>query len=643
MAGLMTAHGLEPERGGGRLSMNSELPVSADALLAERARLEEVLQSSEDWCELLRLKSRKDRGEGMSAVNAARLEMVLIDALAEDPNFVRYKAVCVALERLIRGLPPLPPKGEKPPVEKDDLTEIEGITASMQRRLNALDVTTFMHIAEWTPADVKSISADLGIGRQIYEQDWIGQAEELATRSDAPPPPPLPKSAHIQKQPPAERPTTPPRAEEMREAEKSPPTTVREAPRPASIPVAKVEAKPAEVTPPPSLKQVEIARAAPPAAKDAPAAQSPAQKPAVVEARPQEQPAKPPVQSDRRSDAAPSLGEPIKTNDVAKPASNVASPPVVRDAPTAPVKPADVKPLADPPRPLKAEIYKPPSGSAPMAESVSTSEPAAASQREQEPSQSSASIAHNAKPLAAPPRPLVITRASLPPRPKTAIASTTPASQRPPESPSKPTATVANLPPPPKPPAPTAQPAPPTTSSAPTMSIAEAIAYAAEVARKSPKAAVANVDQSRSPAAPINGAAAGASAPSQQAPKSEPVRQPAPAPQPVQQPKASPAAAKAAAPAPAAAAKPAMPPPLPADFVPPAEDTEIRAGVTDRDDRTGQRTAAEEATVEIVVKSAPELLSTPRATLTKVAAETTANTQRPATPIGRFLKALTGN
>lgn len=637
----MTAHGLEPERGGGRLSMNSELPVSADALLAERARLEEVLQSSEDWCELLRLKSRKDRGEGMSAVNAARLEMVLIDALAEDPNFVRYKAVCVALERLIRGLPPLPPKGEKPPVEKDDLTEIEGITASMQRRLNALDVTTFMHIAEWTPADVKSISADLGIGRQIYEQDWIGQAEELATRSDVPPP----KPAHIQKQPPPERPTAGPRAVEMREppAERSPPPTVREAPRPTAIPVAKVEAKPTEVTPPPSLKQVEVARGAPPSAKDAPVVQPPVQKPAVVEARPQEQPAKPPVQSDRRSDAAHSPSAPSKLNDGAKPASNVASPPVVRDAPTVPVQPADVKPLADPPRPLKAEIYKPPPGSAPTAESVSTFKPVAASQREQEASQSSASVAQNAKPLAAPPRPLVITRASLPPRPKIEIASATPASQRPPEPPPKPVATVANLTAPPKPPASTAQPAPPTTSSAPTMSIAEAIAYAAELARKSPKAATPNIAQSREPAAPINGAAAGTSAPSQQPPKSEPVRQPAPAPQPVQQPKSSPATARVAAPAPAVAAKPAIPPPLPADFVPPAEETEIRAGVTDRDDRTGQRTAAEEATVEIVVKSAPELLSTPRATLTKVAAETTANTQRPATPIGRFLKALTGN
>jgi hypothetical protein len=101
--------------------MNSELPVSADALLAERARLEEELQASEDWCELLRLKSRKDRGEGMGAVNAARLEMVLIDALSDDPNFVRYKAVCVALERLIRGLPPLPPARPKAKAELEDL------------------------------------------------------------------------------------------------------------------------------------------------------------------------------------------------------------------------------------------------------------------------------------------------------------------------------------------------------------------------------------------------------------------------------------------------------------------------------------------------------------------------------------------
>lgn len=160
--------------------MNSELPVSADALLAERARLEEDLQSSEDWCELLRLKSRKDRGEGMSAVNAARLEMVLIDALAEDPNFVRYKAVCVALERLIRGLPPLPPTRSKPDVARDDLTQIRGITASMARRLNALDVTTFTQIADWRAADIQSISADLGIGKQIYAQNWIEQAALLA-------------------------------------------------------------------------------------------------------------------------------------------------------------------------------------------------------------------------------------------------------------------------------------------------------------------------------------------------------------------------------------------------------------------------------------------------------------------------------
>lgn len=624
--------------------MNSELPVSADALLAERARLEEVLQSSEDWCELLRLKSRKDRGEGMSAVNAARLEMVLIDALAEDPNFVRYKAVCVALERLIRGLPPLPPKGEKPLVEKDDLTEIEGITASMQRRLNALDVTTFMHIAEWTPADVKSISADLGIGRQIYEQDWIGQAEELATRSDEPPVAPQPKPVQAQKQSPPERSAPPPRATEMREspAEKSPPPVAREAPRPIPVPVAKVEAKPAAVTPPPSPKLVEAPRTEPPA-RDAPVVPAPVPKPTGVEAaKPQEQPSKLPVQSDRKTEATSPPNEASKPKDDAKPASSVTPLPVARDVPVAPANPADDKSLADPPRPLKPDIYKPPVGSTALADNAPKPvvSAAAADQRDKEPSQ--ASVGQNAKPLAAPPRPFVITRASLPPRPKAEIASATPVSQRPPEPPVKPAASAATLPLAQKPPAPSVQSASSTTSSAPAMSIAEAIAYAAEVARKSPKAApTANFDQSRAPAAPINGTATGASAPSQQPLRSEPVRQPVAAPQPAQQPKASPAAARPAAAAPAVAAKPAIPPPLPADFVPPAEDTEAR--VADRDDRAGQRTAAEEATVEIVVKSPPELLATPRAALTKVAAETTTNTQRPATPIGRFLKALTGN
>jgi hypothetical protein len=53
--------------------------------------------------------------------------------------------------------------------------------------------------------------------------------------------------------------------------------------------------------------------------------------------------------------------------------------------------------------------------------------------------------------------------------------------------------------------------------------------------------------------------------------------------------------------------------------------------------------SAEEATVEIVVNSPSEQPPPPRVALAKVSAETTAAVPRAATPIGRFLKALTGN
>lgn len=636
--------------------MNSELPVSADALLAERARLEDVLQSSEDWCELLRLKSRKDRGEGISAVNAARLEMVLIDALAEDEDFIRYKAVCVALERLIRGLPPLPPKGEKPPVEKDDLTEIEGITASMQRRLNALDVMNFMQIAEWSPADVKSISADLGIGRQIYEQDWIGQAEELATRSDAPPPPPpAPKYVAPQRQVAAPTPP-PPRPVETRQpsVEKPAPQIVREPPRP--VVEAKPEVKPVELKPEPV--------AAKPAPHIAPKIETKAEdfaRPDSANARPAEPVAAKPEPKSEPKNETPSQTASTKSDPKDQSAASAA----------APASASSSTPLADPPRPLKPETYRGPVVEAEAkanANDALNNEPARllpmppSPLRVQAPAGSSAQPNKTASPavapvqLGTPPKPFVITRASLPPLPKADVPPAPPVAHRQPEPPRMPAASATS--------APTAKPdsgpfaalaalktAPATpASSTPSMSIAEAIAYAAEVARQSPTKTPASPPSAAS-GAPANGAVQASNAPPQQ--KLEPARPPVaaqPAPPPPKPAAATPPARPTVQ---AAPSKPAVPPPLPEGFVPPPEDAEPEP--TDyrsargqslngtRDDGAAHRMYAEEATVEIVVKSAPELMATPRAALAKVATESTASAPRPATPIGRFLKALTGN
>lgn len=629
---LRTARGIQAGAWMWASRMNSELPVSADALLAERARLEEELQSSEDWCELLRLKSRKDRGEGMSAVNAARLEMVLIDALAQDETFVRYKAVCVALERLIRGLPPLPAQRSKAETAHDDLTEIDGISASMARRLNALDVTSFMQIAEWTNADIKQISADLGIGRQIFEQDWIGQAEELATRADTPSAPaPKPQLATVRPTPPAQR-------VEARE----PPLQKPVPPAPVREDVRKFESAKSEQPP------------APPIAARPPEVKSQSSEPSrsISEKAVTPQAATPVAKNSEP--AGKSAGSDGSTADIKKPSVEPSGPsPIVtlqnrlenltpssepnsaanasasKPALTAPATaaPSDnmTRPLPMPPRPLRIDAALVPASPPAPSQSVPPGGAAAVA----------APLATGST-SATPPRPLVITRASLPKievaaaPPALAPSSTAPPAKAHAAAPPAAAPTVAARPP--------ASPVAASASSAPAMSIDEAIAYAAEVARQGPRAPVQAKIEPRRDAPPSNTANTAVARPSE-----VPASKPSPPSAPVQQQKAAPAAA------------PAMPPPLPADFVPPPEAAaepdglEYRSAsvqnsrMNERDDHANYRSNAEEATVEIVLKSALEVRSTPRMALTKVATEKATNVPRPATPIGRFLKALTGN
>ncbi|HPG88624.1 MAG TPA: hypothetical protein PLD46_03150 [Hyphomicrobium sp.] len=629
--------------------MNSELPVSADALLAERARLEEELQSSEDWCELLRLKSRKDRGEGMSAVNAARLEMVLIDALAEDETFVRYKAVCVALERLIRGLPPLPPPRAQAPVEKDDLTEIKGISASMARRLNALDVTTFMEIAEWSPADIKAMSADLGIGRQIYEQDWVGQAEELATRSDdAPLVVPAAKA-----EPPARLlPAAPP------------PPAQKIVPREAPQQRAPVQPMPVQPTPVPAIEmKAPVVAPLRPVAEKAVAPPAPivseAKKPEPhVIAAPQPQP-QPPAPAKPAADVKPvevATAAPVQPPAPVKSEPQKVEPQIARAVETAA---ADVssKPLPIPPQPMRAETYSQPIDgtsrndtlalgqklkSALDAAKAAPSNTQPQPPQQQTPGAPAAAVVVPSRPLSPPPRPFVITRASLPKVEPVALPpARAPEPAQKANAPSSPdSAATAVLS--------AGSQGARSSSAAPSMSIDEAIAYAAEVAR-GPRAGAPVVQPKSEPPRQNTTQPISPSQPAIRANDAPVAKAPLPPPaSPVKQAPVVPVAppVRAAPPVP-----PAVPPPLPAGFVPPepAADAD-RPGfgvatvqgsrLIERDD---YRAGAEEATVEIVIKVPSEDRPTPRMALSKVATEKTATAPRPATPIGRFLKALTGN
>lgn len=68
----------------------------------------------------------------------------------------------------------------------DDLTQIRGITRTLERTLHKVGVFYFWQIAEWSPADVAYVDSKLASFRgQIERDDWRSQASELAGRPSA--------------------------------------------------------------------------------------------------------------------------------------------------------------------------------------------------------------------------------------------------------------------------------------------------------------------------------------------------------------------------------------------------------------------------------------------------------------------------
>lgn len=67
----------------------------------------------------------------------------------------------------------------------DALTDIRGIDRKLAQALVARGVRTFEEIAAFGPADVRTLSAALSLGRRINSENWIEQASVLAARARA--------------------------------------------------------------------------------------------------------------------------------------------------------------------------------------------------------------------------------------------------------------------------------------------------------------------------------------------------------------------------------------------------------------------------------------------------------------------------
>ncbi len=171
--------------------MTLRLSGDPQGLLAERDRLEELLQTSDDWRALLQLKARRTRGEELSSLSSSQLEALLLDALAENPFYQRLQVVLAELKKMpapaaVTATAVAPQAAAAPPAPEveaapvDDLTKIRGIDAALMRRLHALDVWTYEDVADWWASDVHYVSSTLGIGSRISAQNWIEQAAMLS-------------------------------------------------------------------------------------------------------------------------------------------------------------------------------------------------------------------------------------------------------------------------------------------------------------------------------------------------------------------------------------------------------------------------------------------------------------------------------
>lgn len=72
------------------------------------------------------------------------------------------------------------------PPAMDNLQVIDGIGPAIERRLHSIGIFTFTQLAALSPADIAASVADIAglTSERIVKQNWIGQAQDLATKHE---------------------------------------------------------------------------------------------------------------------------------------------------------------------------------------------------------------------------------------------------------------------------------------------------------------------------------------------------------------------------------------------------------------------------------------------------------------------------
>lgn len=103
-----------------------------------------------------------------------RLESELARLRAGDGAAVPPTAVPDAAPPVAGAAPPA-----EPATAADDLTRIKGIGRVLQKKLEAMGITTFRQLAELSPPEVNRINEAIDFPGRVQREQWVKQARSL--------------------------------------------------------------------------------------------------------------------------------------------------------------------------------------------------------------------------------------------------------------------------------------------------------------------------------------------------------------------------------------------------------------------------------------------------------------------------------
>jgi len=165
------------------------IPGNDDAIRAIHLYTETVADTIINARAAAQIKPAVSEGDSNEYVEVDESEVVEKAQKAAEVAPVEEKVAAAPVEEAVEEAAEAPAKAEEaapapakkkaaPASQGDKLTDLNGIGPVIEGKLQAMGITTFKQIADFTPEDVERIDGELNFKGRIDREEWIAQAKE---------------------------------------------------------------------------------------------------------------------------------------------------------------------------------------------------------------------------------------------------------------------------------------------------------------------------------------------------------------------------------------------------------------------------------------------------------------------------------